>query len=71
MEKEAARYTEASDLLDKCGSPRERLTAEKAEIYQQLTEANRSIRAERKKLALFREIQERVPKMKQSIEKLR
>lgn len=70
MEEEAARYTEASALLDKCGIPRERLTAEKAEIYQQLAEVNRSIRAERKKLAQCREIQERVPKMKQSIEKI-
>lgn len=70
MEEEAARYTEASALLDKCGVPRERLTAEKAEIYRQLAEVNRSIRAERKKLALCREIQERVPKMKQSIEKI-
>lgn len=70
MEEEAARYTEASSLLDGCGIPRERLTAEKAEIYRQLAEVNRSIRAERKKLALCREIQERVPKMKQSIEKI-
>lgn len=70
MEEEAARYTEASSLLDGCGIPRERLTAEKAEIYRQLAEVNRSIRAERKKLALCREIQERVPKIKQSIEKI-
>lgn len=70
MEEEAARYTEASSLLDGCGIPRERLTAEKAEIYRQLAEVNRSIRAERRKLALCREIQERVPKMKQSIEKI-
>ena len=70
MEAEAARYTEASDLLDKCGIPRERLTAEKAEIYQQLAEVNRSIRAERRKLAMCKEVMERVPNMKRSIENL-
>lgn len=70
MEDEAARYTEASVLLDKCGVPRERLTAEKAEIYQQLAEVNRSIRAERRKLAMCKEVMERVPNMKRSIENL-
>ena len=70
MEDEAARYTEASVLLDKCGVPRERLTAEKAETYQQLAEVNRSIRAERRKLAMCKEVMERVPNMKRSIENL-
>ena len=70
MEVEAARYTEASSLLDGCGIPRERLTVEKAEIYQQLAEVNRSIRAERRKLAMCKEVVERVPNMKRSIENL-
>ena len=70
MEEEAARYTEASALLDKCGISRERLTAEKAEIYQQLAEVNRSIRAERGTLAMCKEVMERVPNMKRSIENL-
>ncbi len=70
MEAEAARYAEASALLDGCGVPRERLTAEKAELYRQLAELNRSIRAERRKLALCKEVMERAPKMKQSIEHL-
>ena len=70
MEAEAARYAEAFALLDGCGVPRERLTAEKAELYRQLAELNRSIRAERKKLALCKEVMERAPKMKQSIEKI-
>ena len=65
MEAEAARYAEASALLDGCGVPRDRLTAEKAELYRQLAELNRSIRAERKKLALCKEVMERAPKMKQ------
>ena len=70
MEAEAARYAEASALLDGCGIPRDRLTAEKAELYRQLAELNRSIRAERKKLGLCKEVMERAPKMKQSIEKI-
>ena len=48
----------------------ERMIAEKAEIYQQVAEINRRIRAERKKLALCQEIQDRLPRMEQSIEKL-
>ena len=70
MEAEAARYAEASALLDGCGVPRDRLTAEKAELYRQLAELNRSIRAERRKQALCKEVMEQAPKMKQSIEKI-
>ncbi len=43
---------------------------EKAEIYEQLAEINRQIRAERKKLALCREIQNRLPRMEQDIHKI-
>ena len=70
MEEEAARYAEASTLLDGCGIPRERLAAEKAELYRQLAELNRSIRAERRKLVLCEEVMEKVPNMKRSIENL-
>ena len=70
MEAEAARYMEAVATLESCPIPREQLTAEKAEIYQQVAEINRRIREERKKLALCQEIQDRLPRMKQSIEKL-
>ena len=70
MEAEAARYAEASALLDGCGVLRDCLTAEKAELYCQLAELNRSIRAERRKLALCKEVMERVPNMKRSIENL-
>lgn len=69
MEAEAARYAEASALLNGCGVSHDRLTAEKAELYRQLAELNRSIREERGKLALCREVQERIPQMKKSIEK--
>jgi len=70
MEAEYARYMEAVAVLGKCSIPRDRLIKEKAEIYEQLAEINRQIRAERKKLALCQEIQNRLPCMKQTIEKI-
>ena len=70
MEEEFARYMDAVDTLERCPIPRERLAAEKADIYRQLAEVNRKIRAERKKLALCREIQENLPRMKQEIQKI-
>ena len=70
MEKEAAHYEEAVTTLETCGIPREQLTAEKAELYAQLAEINRTIRAERKKLALCQEILKRIPQMEKTIEKL-
>ena len=70
METEFARYMEAVAVLEGCGIPRERLTAEKAEIYEQVAEVNRQIRAERKKLALCRDILDRLPQMEQDIKKI-
>ncbi len=70
MEAEYNRYLEAVAALEKCGIPRDRLTSEKAEIYEQLAEINRKIRAERKKLALCREIQSRLPQMEHDIQKI-
>lgn len=70
MEAEFARYMEAVAVLEGCGIPRERLTAEKAEIYEQVAEVNRQIRAERKKLALCRDILDRLPQMEQDIKKI-
>ena len=70
METEYARYMEAVAVLEQCGIPRERLSNEKAEIYEQLAQINRQIRAERKKLALCREIQDRLPQMEQDIKKI-
>lgn len=70
MEAEFARYMDAVTALEKCGIPKERLIKEKAEIYEQLAEINRQIRAERKKLALCREIQSRLPQMKQDIQRI-
>ena len=70
MEAEYARYMEAVAALDQCAIPRERLSNEKAEIYEQLAQINRDIRAERKKLVLCREIQSRLPQMEHDIDKI-
>ena len=67
METEFARYMDAVAVLEGCNIPRERLTAEKADIYRQLAELNHQIRAERKKLALCREICSHLPQMEQEI----
>ena len=69
MEAEFERYMEAVALLESSGVPRKRLTEEKAEIYEQLAELNREIRAERQKLKLCHEIQNQVPVMEQDIQR--
>ena len=70
MEAEYARFMEAVAALDQCVIPRERLSNEKAEIYEQLAQINRDIRAARKKLTLCREIQSRLPQMEHDINKI-
>ncbi len=70
MEEEFVRYMDALDVLEGCPIPRDRLTAEKADVYRQLAEVNRQIRAERKKLALCREIRENLPRMEQDIQNI-
>ena len=70
MEAEFAQYMEAVAVLEKCGLPKDRLMEEKAELYEQLAEINRQIRTERKKLALCREIQNRLPQMEHDIHKI-
>ena len=70
METEFARYMDVVDVLEKCNIPRERLMAEKADIYRQLAELNHQIRAERKKLALCQEICSHLPRMEQEIQKI-
>ena len=69
MEDEFARYMQAVRLLEQCGIPPEHLTKEKTEVYNQLAELNRQIRAERKKLALCREIQTASKQMEEDIRK--
>lgn len=70
METEFSRYMEARTVLEHCGIPLERITAEKAELYEQLAQVNREIRAIRKKLALCEEIQARLPQMQRMVEKI-
>ena len=69
MEAEFERYMEAVALLESSGVPRNWLTEEKAEIYEQLAELNREIRTERQKLKLCHEIQNQVPVMEQDIQR--
>lgn len=69
MEEEFAHYMQAVHLLEQCGLPPEHLTQEKTEVYNQLAELNRQIRAERKKLDLCREIQTASKQMEEDIRK--
>ena len=70
LEDEYARYTEAVETLEVCGIPRERLAAEKAALYEELAEVNRTIRAERKKLKLCAEIAEEAPRIERKLERI-
>ena len=51
------------------GIPQEALNKEKAEVYEQLSEVNRKIRAEREKWKLCRDICRQTPVMEQDIQK--
>lgn len=70
METEFSQYMEAGTVLAQCGVPRGQLSAEKAAIYEQLAQINADIRAARRKLALCKEIQDRLPQMERTIEKM-
>ena len=67
MEDEFARYMEAVETLEHCDISKDALAEEKAELYEQLSEINRQIRSERKKLAMCREINGKMPKMQKEI----
>ena len=69
MESEYEQYAEAKAVLDACGFSRQTLTEEKADIYEQLAQLNKQIRAERQKIKLCREIAEATAKMQQDIER--
>ena len=56
MESEYAQYAEAKAVLDACSISRQALAEEKADIYEQLAQINKQIRAERQKIKLCREI---------------
>jgi len=70
MEDEFARYMQAVETLENCNIPKEQLLKEKAEIYNQLAEINRAIRAEQKKLTLCGDVEENAPKMKKDIQRI-
>ena len=70
MEDECARYEKAVATLEKSGVSKEYLAAEKADVYEQLAQLNRQIRAERKKLEMCREIREKAADMKRDIQKI-
>ena len=67
MESEYAQYAEAKALLDSCGISRQDLTAEKADIYEQLAQLNKQIRAERQKIKLCREIADSAAVMQRDV----
>ena len=69
MEQEFEQYMKAVKLLEDSGIPQEVLKKEKAELYEQLSEVNRKIRAEREKRKLCREICQQTPVMEQDIQK--
>ena len=67
MESEYAQYAEAKAILDACGVSRQTLTEEKAEIYEQLAQLNKQIRAERQKIKLCREIADSAAVMQRDV----
>ena len=67
MESEYAQYAEAKAILDTCGVSRQALTEEKADIYEQLAQLNKQIRAERKKIKLCREIADSAAVMQRDV----
>ena len=67
MEAEYAQYAEAKAVLDACGISRQALTEEKADIYEQLAQLNKQIRAERQKIKLCREIADSAAVMQRDV----
>ena len=67
METEYAQYAEAKAVLDACSISRQTLAEEKAEIYEQLAQLNKQIRAERQKIKLCREIADSAAVMQRDV----
>ena len=67
MEAEYEQYAEAKATLDACGISRQALTEEKADIYEQLAQLNKQIRAERQKIKLCREIADSAAVMQRDV----
>ena len=70
MEDEFAQYMEAVETLERSGVSKETLAEEKAELYEQLAELNRQVRAQRKKLAMCREITGEIPTMERELKNI-
>ena len=67
MEAEYAQYAEAKAILDACSISRQALAEEKADIYEQLAQINKQIRAERQKIKLCREIADSAAVMQRDV----
>ena len=67
METEYAQYAEAKAVLDACGFSRQLLTEEKVDIYEQLAQINKQIRAERQKIKLCRAIADSAAVMQRDV----
>ena len=67
MESEYAQYAEAKATLDACGISRQTLTEEKTDIYEQLAQLNKQLRAERQKIKLCRAIADSAAVMQRDV----
>ena len=67
MEDEAARYTDAVDILEEAGASIEQLKNEKAAAYEAVAEVNRDIRAVRKQIAMCDEITKNIPQIEKDV----
>ena len=67
METEYAQFAEAKATLDACGISRQTITEEKTDIYEQLAQLNKQIRAERQKIKLCREIADSAAVMQRDV----
>ena len=67
MEAEYAQYAESKAILDACSISRQALAEEKADIYEQLAQLNKQIRAERQKIKLCRAIADSAAVMQRDV----
>ena len=67
MEAEYEQYAEAKATLDACGISRQALTEEKTDIYEQLAQLNKQLRAERQKIKLCRAIADSAAVMQRDV----
>ena len=70
MDAECARYADAVAVLETCGIPKESLTREKAELYEEIAAVNRKIREQRKKLDMCAEILSKTPEIVENLQKI-